>query len=107
MATFDSPAGHLCYTDHLIVIEDTLGYSVDLPIPQGEAARALPQPGKRTVRNGVTTNDLVLSAYMDSNEAVFPKIMALYVKPGSIVADVTYGKGVFWRCIPPDRYDLR
>ena len=33
--------------------------------------------------------------------------MALYVRPGSTVADVTYGKGVFWRGIPEGRYDLR
>lgn len=29
-----------------------------------------------------------------------------YVKPGSVVADVTYGKGVFWRHIPEDQYAL-
>ena len=62
---------------------------------------------KRVVRNGIPTNDLMLSAQADTNERVFPKILNLYVKPGSVVADVTYGKGVFWRGIPDDRYDLR
>jgi len=33
--------------------------------------------------------------------------MDLYVAPGSVVADVTYGKGVFWRSIPDDRYELK
>ena len=33
--------------------------------------------------------------------------MKLYVSPGSTVADVTYGKGVFWRNVPPGTYDLR
>ncbi len=28
------------------------------------------------------------------------------MKSGSVVSDVTYGKGVFWRDIPDDRYDL-
>ena len=65
------------------------------------------QTGKRVVRNGVATNDLVLSAYVDGNENVFPKILNLYVKPGSVVADVTYGEGVFWRGVPRGRYDLR
>ena len=62
---------------------------------------------KRVVRNGAATNDLVLSAYADGNESVFPRILDLYVRPGSVVADVTYGKGVFWRQVEPGDYDLR
>ncbi len=62
--------------------------------------------GKRVVRNGFPTNNLVLSAYSASNEVVFPEILDLYVAPGSVVADVTFGKGVFWRHIPPDKYRL-
>ncbi len=70
----------------------------------------IPGPEKRTkrvVRNGAATNALVVSAYEEGNEQVFPRILALYVKPGSTIADVTHGKGVFWRNIPPDLYDLR
>ena len=63
--------------------------------------------GRRVVRNGAATNDLVLSAYADGNESVFPRILDLYVRPGSVVADVTYGKGVFWRNVEPGDYDLR
>ena len=61
---------------------------------------------KRVVRNGVATNELVLSAYVGGNEHVFPLVMDLYVSLGSVVADVTYGKGVFWKNIPTDRYVL-
>lgn len=61
---------------------------------------------KRVVRNGAPTNDLVLSAYVAANDAVFPKIMDLYVRPGRVVADVTFGKGVFWQNIPSDKYHL-
>ena len=68
--------------------------------------QAFAPAGKRVVRNGVPTNDLVLSAYSAGNEAVFPKVLDLYVAPGSIVADVTFGKGVFWRQVPPDAYRL-
>ena len=50
--------------------------------------------------------DLVLSAYLDTNDAVFRKILQLYVKPGSTIADVTYGRGVFWRNMPPHLYRL-
>ena len=47
------------------------------------------------VRNGVATNDLVLSAHVDGNENVFPRIMELNVKHGSVVADVSYsGVGI-------------
>ena len=61
---------------------------------------------KRTVNNGEPSTDLVLSAYEGSNESLFPKILELYVPPGSTVADITYGKGVFWKKIPIDRYRL-
>ena len=61
----------------------------------------------RSVRNGDPTNDLVFSAYAEGNDDVFPRIMDLYVPKNSVVADVTFGKGVFWRNIPSDVYDLR
>ena len=61
---------------------------------------------RRVVRNGAPTNDLVLSAYALGNSDVFPKILDLYVPPGSVVADVTFGKGAFWRNVPADRYQL-
>ena len=61
---------------------------------------------RRRVRNGKPANDLVFSAYMEGNEDVFPRILSLYVAPQSKVADVTYGKGVFWRNVPEDAYRL-
>ena len=61
---------------------------------------------KRVVRNGVPRNDLVLSAYQASNEDVFPKVLDLYVPGGSVVADVTYGNGVFWKNVEPQKYRL-
>lgn len=50
--------------------------------------------------------DLVYSAHLGNNAEQFPGIMQLYVKPGSAVLDATYGKGVFWRHVPADRYKL-
>lgn len=61
---------------------------------------------RRVVRNGAPTNDLVLSAYSLGNAAVFRKILELYVTPGSVVADVTFGKGSFWKEVPEGRYRL-
>ena len=61
---------------------------------------------RRVVRNGSPTNDLVYSAYVEGNEHVFPRILSLYVPTSSIVADVTYGKGVFWRNVPEESFVL-
>ena len=80
------------------------------PIPGLEARSpepVIPAPRKRVVRNGRATNDLVPSAFADGNDAVFPRILGLYAAPGSVVADVTFGKGVFWRRVPRGAYDLR
>ena len=55
---------------------------------------------------GISTNDLVFSAHMGTNDELFPAILSLYVKPGSTVADVTYGKGVFWKQVPLEKYKL-
>jgi hypothetical protein len=62
---------------------------------------------KRRSPRGAPTSDLVVSAYCAGNADVFEKIMTLHVPEGSVVADVTYGGGVFWRSIPPGRYELR
>lgn len=62
---------------------------------------------KKRVQGGISTSDLVQSACVGGNEDVFPSILELHVPKGSIVADVTYGKGVFWRNVPPEHYILR
>jgi hypothetical protein len=55
---------------------------------------------------GISTNQLVFTAYQGTNEDVFPNVISLYVAPGSAVADVTYGKGVFWKRVPEGMYRL-
>lgn len=60
----------------------------------------------RVVANGSPRNDLIQSAHVDGNGGVFPRVLDLYVLPGSRVADVTYGKGAFWREVPDGRYQL-
>jgi hypothetical protein len=54
----------------------------------------------------VATNDLVFSAYVGSNADVFPHVLDLHVPPGGRVADVTWGKGAFWRQVPTGRYEV-
>ena len=61
---------------------------------------------KRKSPDGRATNDLVFSAHVGSNYDVFPHVLSLYVPLGSTVADVTHGKGVFWRNVPTDAFRL-
>ena len=42
-------------------------------------------------------SDVIFSSYQSGNSDVFPNILALHVPEGATIADVTYGKGVFWR----------
>ena len=55
---------------------------------------------------GVTTSDVTLSSHRGTNSDLFPHILDLHVPPGSIVADVTYGRGVFWRSVDQTNYTL-
>jgi hypothetical protein len=57
-------------------------------------------------QGGVATSDLVRSARLGNNADQFPDVLRLHVPPGSTVADVTYGEGVFWRNVPPGDYDV-
>ena len=61
---------------------------------------------KKRIQGGVTTSDLLMSAYNDLNENVFPQILNLHVPKGSKIADVTWGKGVFWKKVPKNQYEV-
>lgn len=77
---------------------------------RGEAARLeweAPSKPRRKSPQGAATNDLVFSASRATNDEVFPQILDLYVAPGAKIADVTYGKGVFWKRVDRRRYDLK
>jgi DNA methylase len=63
------------------------------------------EKNKRT-QSGISTSDLILTAYIDGNAEVFPKILELHVPKNSLVADVTWGKGVFWQKVPKENYEL-
>ncbi len=62
--------------------------------------------GKRKSPAGISTNELIFTGHRGTSEEVFPHVLSLYVKPGSTVADVTFGKGVFWKRIPKGSYRL-
>lgn len=78
-----------------------------VPLIDLRGDRMMLQRGKRKSPDGVATNDLVFSAYPGTNDEVFPHILCLYVPKGSVVADVTFGQGVFWRRVPDDAYSLK
>lgn len=61
---------------------------------------------EKRVARGVTTSDLIFSAHVGLNCDIFPQILKLYVPEGSTVADVTYGKGVFWKKVDMSKYKL-
>lgn len=61
---------------------------------------------KRKSPAGIATNDLVVSAHQGVNADVFPHVLELYVPRGSRVADVTYGRGAFWKQIDPKAYHI-
>jgi hypothetical protein len=61
---------------------------------------------KKRVAGGIPTTDLVFSAYVADNSDVFPNVLSLHVPKGSLVADVTFGKGVFWKKVTPGEYTV-
>lgn len=61
--------------------------------------------GKRT-QGGMPTTDVVMSAHVGGNAEVFPQILALHIPEGSTVADVTWGKGVFWKNVSENKYKV-
>jgi hypothetical protein len=61
----------------------------------------------RRVRNGQPSNELVFSACQGTNDELFPSVLSLYVAPGSTVADITYGRGVFWKKVDRKAYRLK
>lgn len=61
---------------------------------------------KKRVAGGQPTTDLVFSAYTADNAEVFPRVLELHVPAGSVVADVTFGKGVFWKQIRSGAYKV-
>jgi len=58
------------------------------------------------VARGVATNELVFSAHIGTNDEVFPQVVRLYVPPRAKVADVTYGKGIFWKGIDVKQFEF-
>jgi len=61
---------------------------------------------RRRVAGGVATTNVVMSAHIGENCDLFPAILSLHVPLGAEIADVTYGKGVFWKNVDLKKYVL-
>lgn len=61
---------------------------------------------RRRVQGGEATSSVVHSAAVAGNAEVFAEVAGLHIPHGSRIADVTYGKGVFWQKVPKGRYAL-
>lgn len=62
--------------------------------------------GSRKRPCGEPTSNLVRSAHVGKNAELFADVLALHVPTGSKIADVTFGKGSFWRTVDLSRYEL-
>ncbi len=62
---------------------------------------------EKRVQGGEATTDVILSAAVGGNAQMFAEVAELHLPIGSYVADVTYGKGVFWQNIPKGHYKLQ
>lgn len=59
------------------------------------------------VRESFPDGGLTFSSYLGTSEELVPKILDLYLAPGSKVCDPWHGRGIFWRKVPKGKYDLR
>ncbi|HEY0138530.1 MAG TPA: hypothetical protein VGB85_30815 [Nannocystis sp.] len=77
--------------------------SANEPATSASTPEPATRPGKR-VQGGVATAELTLSARVGENAELFAQILALHVPSGSLIADVTYGLGAFWKKVAPGSY---
>jgi hypothetical protein len=57
-------------------------------------------------QSGYASSTVAHTAHTGDNSQLFPIILNLHVHPGSRIADVTYGTGVFWRDVDVSKYDF-
>lgn len=58
------------------------------------------------VRPQASTDPPVLTSYQGNNDSLMAQVARLYFRRGDRIADVTYGKGRFWRKIDLTQYDF-
>jgi len=87
-------------------IRERVGGDGDTKVDSGSSGEKQQSNDNTRDEEQVSTEDVVLSAHVGTNDDIFPEILDLHVEPGSEIADVTYGEGVFWRQVPSGKYEL-
>ncbi len=72
-----------------------------IPVPPAQQTAPVPPP---LSRENLTAG--VYTSVCGDNADLMERVARLYFKPGYRIADVTYGRGVFWRHINLEHYDL-
>ncbi len=75
-----------------------------MSVDQAPRAEEPGEPTGRRVQGGSASSDVIVSANIGRNADIFPRVLDLHVPNGATIADVTYGRGVFWRHVPIDDY---
>lgn len=78
----------------------------NLSIENDDSALSEQSDTRTRKQGGVATSDVILSAHTGDNAGIFPSILGLHVKKNSTIADITYGKGVFWKKVNLRDYNL-
>lgn len=58
------------------------------------------------VMNTCKAQDTIYTVHVGTNSGLIKKVSGLYFNPGDKIADVTYGKGVFWREVNENTYNI-
>jgi tRNA G10 N-methylase Trm11 len=54
----------------------------------------------------ISIDDTIYSVYVGTNSGLIKNVASLYFNQGDRIADVTYGKGVFWKKVDTKKYDI-
>lgn len=79
--------------------KETLNLFTDISVPND-------MDMQKRAQTGEATSNIVMSANVSGNADVFPEILDLHIPIGAKIADVTYGKGVFWKNVDLSKYEL-
>lgn len=52
------------------------------------------------------SQNAIYTAHHDSNSGLIKNVVQLYFNPGDTIADVTYGKGVFWNEVDKTQFKI-
>jgi tRNA G10 N-methylase Trm11 len=61
---------------------------------------------KSEYEEAVKNNMGIYTSYTGNNDLLFNQVSKLYFHDGDKIADVTYGKGVFWKTIDTSKYNF-